>query len=307
VSISISNSILFQDLSDLKDKLEDKVIQRTEDLLRTKEEVETVNEELTRTNRELEEARKLSEMDMEMAVHVQKSLLPREIPGSEEWDIALEFRPISGVSGDIYDFYSEGGRLLGVSILDVSGHGIASGLITILARSLMNRYFFAFREKKLSALFYDANQELIDEISASNKYLTGIMLRFNGNTVEYVNAGHPDLVLKRGGTGRSRIVNLKDRDFKGEFLGVDGMGSSFESIKFTVDRGDVLIGFSDCLVEAQNSEGRPYGMKRIVESAGSAPSGAARDIMDHILHDVYSFMGGVPLNDDLTIIIARRI
>ena len=95
---------------------------------------------------------------------------------------------MAGVSGDLYDFYLEDNVLTGVSILDVSGHGIASGLITMLARTIFYRNFAAGKEEDLSEILEKSNRHLIKEIGNVDYYLTGILLRFKQDSVEYVNA-----------------------------------------------------------------------------------------------------------------------
>jgi sigma-B regulation protein RsbU (phosphoserine phosphatase) len=78
---------------------------------------------------------------MDMASNVQATLFPPTPPEVNGWDIAFVFRPMAGVSGDMYDFYTEGDTLNGVALFDVSGHGIASGLITMIARTVFQRNF----------------------------------------------------------------------------------------------------------------------------------------------------------------------
>jgi serine phosphatase RsbU (regulator of sigma subunit) len=306
VSISISNSTMYQDLADLKDTLETKVEKRTEELLRAMETVESVNLELTSANSELENARLIADLDITMAAQVQKSIYPESIPDSDEWDIALEFRPMSAVSGDLYDFYMEGDRLRGISVLDVSGHGIASGLITMIARSVMYRNFFRLRAAPLNTVIAEANGEMTEEIRGSGKYLTGILLRFTDDIVEYVNAGHPDLIVKKSSSGRTHMVRPKNEDFKGIFLGVEGMELSCKSVKFRVDAGDTLLLFTDCLIEGKNDRGVPYGMDRLKETLLSVPPGTAHAVLNGILEDFLQFIGEKKLTDDLTIIIAKR-
>lgn len=306
VSISINNSVMYQDLTDLKDTLEIKVEKRTEELLRAMEKVESMNLELTTANIELENARKIADLDMSMAAQVQKSIYPEAIPCTDEWDIALEFRPMSSVSGDLYDFYVDGDRLLGLSVLDVSGHGIASGLITMIARSVVHRNFFRWRETPLSTVINKVNREMTTEIQGSGKFLSGIILRFSGDIVEYVNAGHPDLVMKKSSSGRARIVQPRDEDFKGILLGIEAMELSCKSVKFKVEADDTLLLFTDCVIECPNDCGDSYGMDRIIESLSSVPAGSARVILNNVLEHFFQFTGSRNLPDDMTIIVAKK-
>ncbi|PKL37443.1 MAG: hypothetical protein CVV44_13910 [Spirochaetae bacterium HGW-Spirochaetae-1] len=306
LSISISNSLMYQDLSDLKDNLEDKVTKRTEELLSAMEKVEAFNEELTRTNDELNSARKIAEMDMMMAVNVQKSLLPAEPPETPGWDIALVFKPMAGISGDFYDFYVEDGDLKGLVLLDVSGHGIASGLITMIARSVFQRNFFRYNDVKLGSVVEEANRDLINEIENVDNYLTGIVLRFTDETVEYVNAGHPDLVLRQSKNGVVSMVNSRDRNFRGAFLGVRAMDFPYRTLKFNVEPGDVLLVYTDGIAEGTNAEKTEYGSEGLARALHKAPGESSRSILDYIMHDFHAFTGNGKLSDDLTLIVIKK-
>jgi len=293
---------------------EQRVDERTQELRQAKEEIasameelEAVNERLIETNRELENAQRVASLDMDMAARIQKSFFPDEPPESIEWDIAFTFKPLTGVSGDLYDFYYRGNELSGVSVFDVSGHGIASGLITLLARSVVHRRFIEYREKKLSRIMELVNRDLITEMDNIDNYLTGILLRFNGDTVEYVNAGHADLLVKRGSTGQVKKVKPKERDFKGNFLGVAAMEKPFNSILFKIEKDDVILLFSDGFNESENEFREEYGLERIAASLENVPSSkSAREIMEHITKSFYKFTGNKKIKDDLTIILLKK-
>ena len=156
------------EVEDLNIHLEKKVEDRTIELRHAKEEIEAameetsaINENLIATNAELENARSIADRDMKMAINVQRSLFPNK-PINTEWDIAIMFKPMSGVSGDFYDFYeARGGGLNGVGLFDVSGHGIASGLITMLAKTIIGRQFNRLHERK-TRTGSDINQRYTD-------------------------------------------------------------------------------------------------------------------------------------------------
>ena len=187
---------MYSDIEELNVHLEEKVEERTHQLSAAKDEIQAANEELsaindsiTETNRELENAKRIADRDMRMAVNLQSSLLPRP-PKVTEWSTACLYKPMAGVSGDLYDFFERDGQLIGAGLFDVSGHGIASGLITMIAKSIIYRNFNQYYDKKLGFIVSQINEGLISQIGSVDNYLTGIFLKFNGSTVEYVNAGH---------------------------------------------------------------------------------------------------------------------
>lgn len=306
MSISISNSVMYQKLSDLKDNLESKVASRTEELLRAKESAEAANEELTAANGELNETRRISEIDMLMAANVQKSIFP-EIPGNiPGWDIAAAFIPMSMVSGDLYDFYIRDDELKGLILLDVSGHGVASGLITMIAKSVFYRNFFMHRDLRLGKIVENANDELISEMGNTDKFLTGIILRFEDNCIEYVNAGHPDMMTRKKDSSNVKIINPSDNSFKGSILGVSEMSFPYKSAKIKAESGDIFAIFTDGIIEAVGPDNSRFGITGLAKSMVNSGQENAGETLDRIIEDFYNFTGTDKLTDDVTVIIIKR-
>lgn len=266
---------------------------------------------LIKENREyresLEKAKVIFERDMRMAINVQKNYLPRKAPISDEWEIAFEYQPMTGVSGDFYDFYEKEGKLVGVSLFDVSGHGIASGLVTMIAKSIVFRGFTGMQNEPLNLVMERINQDLIDEIDAMDNYLTGVLLRFSGNSVEYVNAAHPP-VLHRHADGAVEPIGLTDGYLSGRFMGIGSLAGGYDRYCFTIQKGDMLLLYSDCLVESTNSQRERYGIGRLGDLlSGADPDESCRRILKEILDDFHQYLESEELPDDLTAILLKRL
>lgn len=284
-------SVANQKLREYAETLEEKVEQRTK--------------ELQEANSELLDYHRMAERDMKMAVTVQSNLIPKDYADKDNWDISVTYKPMSGVSGDFYDFYEKDGKMLGLGIFDVSGHGIASGLVTVLAKPIVYRVFTKMRKAKLSNVLSVVNNHLIKEINNIDNYLTGLLLRFDKDKVEYVNAGHTD-IMHRSKKGKISIIDRKDVSWKGVFLGIDGMDAEYKVLRFAMQKGDTLLLYSDCLIESINTDREEYGMARLKQAYENAPKDKSEKIMQYILDDFYQFVGRQKLKDDLTIIILQR-
>lgn len=303
------------DLDELNTNLEKRVLERTEELSRAKDEIEqakdevdTINEELTRVNHSLRMAEYMHERDVEIAVNVQKAFLPQSVPYNETYDVAFVYTPMSGISGDFYDFYQTGSMLEGVGIFDVSGHGIASGLLTLIAKSIIYGNFINMKQEKLNRVFDSINKKLIKEIGHIDNYITGILMRFSGDYVEYVNSGHPDLIYRSAKTRRVGKVFDKDGvSISGPFMGTKELEGPYKSLAIKINKGDCLLLYTDCFQETENIEGRSYEDVGIMESLKNAPDGSAQSILDYILNDYYNFAGRKKdFKDDLTAILIKR-
>ncbi len=306
-SISLTNSMMFQHLTDLKNNLQYKVLERTEELLRAMEKLENTNANLLEVNRSLETANRIAERDMNMAINVQTTIIPRVPASLKSWDISIAYRPMSGVSGDFYDFYETNGVLHGVSVMDVSGHGIASGLITMIAKIIFQKNFSHDLRKDLNDMIRNANLELINEIGDVDNYITGIILRFSGDRIEYVNAGHPDIIIKKYDSGKTFYAFDDAQNFKGMFLGFKEMDLPFHTNFIEVSVNDLIILYTDCIIEAKNRNEEEYGKNRLLDSIQHSPSGSAEQILASILHDLSAFRGTENLKDDLTVIVMKKI
>ncbi|MBN2160307.1 MAG: SpoIIE family protein phosphatase [Spirochaetes bacterium] len=301
-------------ITDYRQNLEQKVEQRTKELSDAKEEVEAANAELeamndnlVQVNRELEDANVRYRKDMKMAGNVQNAFLPKKPPSSAEYEVAFVFKPASEVSGDFYDFYIDNGMLTGAGIFDVSGHGISSGLLTLLARSIIFRNFISMKDQKIGAIMNSINRDLIGEIGHSGMYLTGILLRFTEGMVEYANSGHPDMLFWSEKDRRTGKVVAPEGSIIGPFLGVDILEKEFKSIKIRLTPGDCLLLYTDSLIESKNSEGEQYDEKRLTASLKEARGGPAGEMLDHVIKEFFNFMGKEnELKDDITAVLIRK-
>ncbi|HRZ29014.1 MAG TPA: PP2C family protein-serine/threonine phosphatase [Spirochaetota bacterium] len=302
-------------VEDLNVNLEKKVLDRTEELLNAKSQIEeamvkttAINEQLTAANRELEKSEKRHEMDMRMAGNVQAAFFMAEPPESDGYDIAFMSRPLTCVSGDFYDFYYTRNRLNGVGLFDVSGHGISSGLITLLAKSIISRVYNQNPDRKISAIMELANRELISEINNVNYYVTGILLRLDEKKVEYVNSGHPDLLLRSARSGMvHKITDRNGNSITGPFLGVKLMNKPFNSVSFTMKKNDCLLVYSDCLTEMTDASGAVFDETKLRECFAESQCNDATAILDHIAKSFFEFIGDESrIRDDLTVMVVKK-
>ncbi|MBN2158392.1 MAG: SpoIIE family protein phosphatase [Spirochaetes bacterium] len=259
-----------------------------------------------RETKKLIEMQRMVDIDMEMAARVQSGIFPSPPSGIEGWSVSMVFRPVFPVSGDFYDFYVSERRLRGVSLFDVSGHGVAAGLITMIAKSIVYRIFTSHTDAPLNHVARLINDELVRDIGHIDNFITGILLRIGDGAVEYVNAGHTHLLLKRGDGGAVSIVNLPDRDFRGAFLGVPEMVSRFDVMTFKVAPGDMLLLYTDALIEAADAGKEHYGLGRLIASFETAPVGSAAEAARHIMGDLERWTGGKRIEDDLTMMLMLR-
>ncbi|HPJ39767.1 MAG TPA: 7TM diverse intracellular signaling domain-containing protein [Spirochaetota bacterium] len=308
LSFGLTNKIntLKNELIRVNTRLEQNVAERTSQLNSAMENLATANNDLTLRHKELLETQTRAHHDMQMAVNVQTGFLAKTPPVSDDWDCAFFFEPMKGVSGDFYDFYSsEDGTLLGAGIFDVSGHGIASGLITMLAKSIIYNSFINGKEKTLHDVADEINRILQKEIGSVDHHLTGILLRFMNDSIEYVNAAHNDIIIKSG----DDIYQPQDRfeRTRGSFMGISDFSVPFSSLTFPVRRDDILLLYTDGLNESRNIYDQCLTVEKIMTALRESGNGSAQDIIEKIVTLYRNTMNNqLYYSDDITIMVLKK-
>ncbi len=246
--------------------------------------------------------------DMKMAANVQRNLLFEAKPAVNNYDIAFHYQPCSSVSGDFYDFYQnkETHDLKGVVLADVSGHGIASSLLTILAKPIFFREFNNKDNLPINVILDKINSRLITQMGASENYLTAVLLRFNGNTVEYSNSAHPDIFLHRESDNNTSKVIPEEGPIQGSLLGISAVAEPFTSYNFKMNQGDSLLIYTDCLTESQNKAGEEFGENGIIDVLSSSKGLDASSILKNLINSFQNFIADKTLKDDLSIIVLKK-
>lgn len=265
--------------------------------------------EISRKNRLLRQQQAMNERDLHMAEMVQKSFYPAKAPAGGGWECAFLFQPMASVSGDVYDFYcDDSGQFCGAALFDVSGHGVASGLVGILSKYLAAQAFSGSRKKDLSACLGKFNSALTKAKGMVENYLTGAVIRVNKQAVEYVNAGHTDVLVKNGNApGKSTVSVLggENGNFRGSFLGIPDFPEEWKTVRTEAVKGTTLLLYSDCLTESRNLAGDELGTERLKEIFSRSPDGSAQDTLA-FLKDIFdAYTEAVPLRDDLTVIVLK--
>ena len=263
-------------------------------------------QELNKTTRKLLEQEAMQQRDLKLAEIVQKSIYPSRAPKTSKWDCAYIFKPMASVSGDDF-YYDDKGSLNGAALFDVSGHGVASGLVGILSKYLAKDTFRENKNEELSALARTFNKKLIKEKANVENYLTGILLRITDSKIEYVNAGHTDLLCidsKR----KVSVAGGANRSFRGSFLGIEGLPDNFETVDIPLEKNSCYIMFTDCLTESRNLAGDELGIELLQKILARAPQGtSAKQLLEYLIDIFEAFTEAVPLRDDLTVIVLKYL
>ena len=307
ITLSVRFARIYARNIQLTNHLQDEVDKRTRDL-------QGANYELSILNERLEKEKFISEMDLQMASLVQQRFFPQPDKHFKGWEISIYYSPQAKVSGDLYDYYSYNDTLNGLSLFDVSGHGISASLVTMLSKNIISHAFQkGFREKQpMSDILSKINNIILYEKGDIDNYMTGVLCRF-GNVsdrdeclVEIGNAGHPYPLKYDSQSGQ--ISEIKGTDGKKHFgaIGMKGIATSFASSEFTMKTGDILMCFTDGLTETTDRALNQFGTETVKKVIRENKDKSASELLKLITDKFYEFTAGKNPEDDITIIIAKR-
>lgn len=265
----------------------------------------SANSLLEETNTKLQFETHRAQKEFELASIVQQSFYKAELPEFSDWDFEYFFKPLAGVSGDLYDFFYDDKKLLGLGIFDVSGHGIASGLVTMLVKNIIEQEFYAGIHDSLDDVISLINSRVITEKGNIENYLTGILIRINGNKIELVNAGHPKAILYQAKTKTCKYIESDEHEQCG-VIGIPDFPVNVDVINFEMEPNDELILYTDGITEVENSDHDFFGKDRLLNSIQKHSNLSLKYQIDAIKDDLFTFSEQKPVNDDLTYLIIKK-
>ena len=253
---------------------------------------------------EKEKNRALKEIDL--AGFVQKSFYKVDTSQIKGWDLQITSKPMAGVSGDLYIVFISENHLDGIGIFDISGHGIASGLVTMLVKNIIEHEFYKGIKLPLNEVMSRINNRIIIEKGNIENYLTGMLIRFNEKNIELVNAGHPKAILYNSENGK--ISNI-EQDGINQYgaIGIADFPINFETLTFSMDKGDELVLYTDGITECINSEKKYFGTDGILAVFKSNIHNSIKDQVNALPAALRKFSGSDNFNDDITYIILKKL
>lgn len=241
--------------------------------------------------------RRKTRSELEIARHVQQRLLPQHALALKTVTFGGRCLPASEIGGDYYDFLDLGPGRLGVLLADVSGKGVAAALLTAnLQASFRSQLELGMKHPK--ALLASVNK-LFHESTPAEYFATMFFAEYRDHTRElrYINCGHPAALLVRA-TGA--IEHLEATALP---IGIFGSWKCEEN-SVILAPGDVLIAFSDGVLEAGVERGEEFGEARLIEALQAARTGELEHLLDSIIGEVLRFSPEVQ-SDDVTLVALR--
>lgn len=247
------------------------------------------------------------ERELEIAKEVQEQLFPSEAPQIGRLNLAGVCLPARVVSGDYYDFLPLGPSELGLAVGDICGKGISAALLmtnlqATLRSNVMNLHGRngGGAKSDVARLVGSVNAQLFS-YTAENKFASFFYAVYDDaqSTVTYCNAGHnPPLYFANG--------NVRRLTAGGTVVGVFA-DSEYAQETVKVGGGDLLVAYTDGIVESLNEYGEEFGEDRLVQLVREYRDRSAEELKQAIVDAVLSWTFSDEREDDMTLVIAKIV
>jgi sigma-B regulation protein RsbU (phosphoserine phosphatase) len=243
--------------------------------------------------------------EMELGRTIQMNLLPKRSPQVAGFNVVGLMTPAKEIGGDYYDYmptlHERGGEKeqhVGIVIGDVSGKGVAAGLIMATAKATLK----GLSKQDLSPrqILSQANSVLF-EYTSGQKFMTMLYFQFKEKqkVLSYSSAGHEHILIYHNDT--RQVDSIMSGGF---MLGMmPDIGEFLEDHQVPFNQKDKIVLYTDGVTEARNSQESLFGLPRLIEAISKNGYKPAQELLDSIKDEVYSFIGSREQYDDITMVV----
>lgn len=225
------------------------------------------------------------------------------VPGVDAW---VHCEPFGGHAsgGDVhYVSMCGAGNISRFAVADVAGHGADVGALAQCLRKLMRKHINMPDQTR----FAQALNEEFSQFSQTGRFATAVLATYFAPTNHLIvcNAGHPRPLWYRAETAQWQLLrhDLPQCADKVHNLPL-GVIKPTDYVQFAVklERGDVVVMYTDSLIEASGADGRQLGEQGLLDLARQAKGDDPQQFSDHLLQSVSEFRSRAPAQDDQTIL-----
>jgi phosphoserine phosphatase RsbU/P len=234
--------------------------------------------------------------EMKIAREIQLQLMPDEVPSIPPLQLAVLFKPVTQLGGDLYDWIPFDDGRIAIVIGDVAGKGAPAALYGALSSGVIRTR--AGRKYPPGQMLELVNKTLFQRpIEGQYVAVTYAVYDPKNKTIALSNSGLPYPLLVRA--GQPSFV-----DVGGVPLGLFP-DSRYEETSLQLQSGDVLVFYSDGVVEMRNDSGEEFGLKRLADTVRSSCEKSPEEIVKSVSATLAEFIGRVRPQDDRTMIVIR--
>jgi sigma-B regulation protein RsbU (phosphoserine phosphatase) len=239
---------------------------------------------------------------MQVAQQIQTAILPRDLAVSG-LELAASMRPATEVGGDYYDVLPvAGGCFIGIG--DVAGHGLNAGLVMLMLQSMIAALVGSNPEASPSQILTTVNDAIFANVRdrlGKDDHATLTLLRYREDGSVLFAGAHEDVVVWRAREGETEILETT-----GTWVGARrAIGSITVDESLQLNRGDVMLLYTDGATEAMNAAGEMLGTERLARELKRVHDQPVDAIQEHLMSVVASWTH--EFADDVSLVVARYV
>ncbi len=242
----------------------------------------------------------IAQSEIKIAQRIQASLSPSAPIKSDHFEVTGYCLPADQVGGDYFDYFFRNEDHLDMIIADVSGHSIGPALFMVETRSAIRSQVnrLGTPSETLGVL----NNFLFEDLDNADYFITLFYLQYDitQHQLSFVNAGHPPPLLFSPFEKECRQL-----DAGGMILGVR-KNIIFEEKTTTLAKGDLILLYTDGLIEAENPEGDFFGVERASQLFIQYAHLPPEKIIEALLNHLKQFCRSESFKDDITLMVFKR-
>ena len=247
----------------------------------------------------LRDAEDKRRMDQEVATarEVQAALMPEEFSSTRAFEVAGLCVPCNELGGDYVDQFDLGNGRQALVVADVCGKGIAASLLAAALQGALAAEIT--QDRPLGEIVQRVNR-VHCSLAPIGRFITMLTAVLeNDGVLRFVNAGHCPLMHVHAGG----VATLGQG---GMALGLDE-DARYEAGEIRMRPGDAVVLYSDGIIECEGPGRELFGEKRLEQLLAGKRGAAAADVLASVRNAVEEFRRGVPVSDDLTVLVVRRV
>ncbi len=239
------------------------------------------------------------ERERRVAHTIQQALLPKRMPSFANYQLGGKSIPAQDVGGDCFDFIGLGGDGLAIVLADASGHGIGPALIVAETHAYLHALTTTCTD--VGQILTRTNHRLAGE-NLDDRFVTLFLARLDleGKSLVYSNAGHcPGYLLDAEGEIKMVLSSL------GMPLGIDANKTYPTSLPVPLEADDLLLLYSDGVIEAHSPSGEPFGVERMLDLVRHRRHESPEEILDALFDEISDHSLHCRSQDDRTAVLMR--
>jgi sigma-B regulation protein RsbU (phosphoserine phosphatase) len=242
-----------------------------------------------------EAVQQMEEHEMSFLEDVKRYLVPEVLPSLDDYEVRALYWPSKVSRFDLYDIEEAGGRIV-LTLASVGGDGLQAAMLAVMSRTLIRAS--PDRQDPTRAIG-GLNSQINRHGHGTNLVAFYAVLDPIRHTIEYVNAGfNPPFIVDPGGMvdtlgGGGLALGMLDN-------------ISLEKTLIPIQQGDVLVMYSDGVVEEKDEYGNPFGVERLINLVIANRERSAAEILLSAEKELLDHANAFELAYDVTLIILKR-